>query len=292
MKVEYLKITAALMVFASASAFAGKSVDESWDINANAMISIENIAGSIEIEGWDRSEAHLTGELGNSVDELEISASDSSLQITVNNRNERNVDSTRLRLRVPRGAGIDAIAVSANIDILDLDNERITASSVSGDVVVRATSGRVSIESVSGDVEFNGQTFRISAESVSGDIKLSGISGEVSATTVSGDMELEAGLIESGKFETVSGDMKAVTEVSGNGKLTAESMSGDVTIMLPESQSGTFKAQSFSGRISSDFGAVSHAKHGPGSHLKHVAGNGGSEVRVESFSGNIKLRHD
>jgi DUF4097 and DUF4098 domain-containing protein YvlB len=292
MRVEYLKITAVLMVFVCAPAFAGKSVDESWDISATAMISVENIAGSIEVEGWNRNEAHLTGELGNSVDELEISASASSLQITVNNRNERNVDNTELKLMVPKGANIDATAVSADIDILDLDNEKITASSVSGDVVVRANSGRVSIESVSGDVEFRGQTFRISAESVSGDIKLSGISGEVSATTVSGDMELEAGLIESGKFETVSGDMTAVTEVSGNGKLTAESMSGDVTITLPAFQSGVFKAQSFSGRISSDFGSVSHAKHGPGSHLKYIAGDGGSEVRVESFSGNIKLKHD
>jgi DUF4097 and DUF4098 domain-containing protein YvlB len=292
MKVEYLKITAVLLMLASASAFAGKSVDERWDLDADAMVSIENIAGSIEVRGWDRNEARLTGNLGNSVDELEISASDSSLQITVRNRNERNVDSSQLKLMVPKSASVDATGVSADIDVLGLDNEKLTASSVSGDVVVSASSGRVSIESVSGDVEFSGETPRISAESVSGDIKLSGISGEVSATTVSGDMELEAGVIDSGKFETVSGDMTVVAEVSGNGKLTAESMSGDVTIILPASQRGMFKAQSFSGRISSDFGSVDHAKHGPGSHLKHIAGNGGAEVRVESFSGNIKLEHD
>ena len=67
---------------------------------------------------------------------------------------------------------------------------------------------------------------------------------------------------------------------------------GDVVILLPASQSGLFKAQSFSGRIYTDFGSVDHAKHGPGSHLKHVVGSGGAEVRVESFSGNIKLKHD
>ena len=292
MKVGYLKIMAVLMMLASAPAFAGKSVDESWEIDADATVFIENIAGIIEIHGWDRNEARLTGELGSSVDELEISASGSSLQISVANRNERNVDDTELKLIIPNGASVDATAVSADIMVKGLDNEKLTASSVSGDVEVNASSRRVSIESVSGDVEFSGHTVRVSAESVSGDIKLSGISGEVSATTVSGDMELEAGLIESGKFETVSGDMTVVAEVSDNGKLTAESMSGDVTIILPASQSGVFKSQSFSGRIGTDFGSVDHAKHGPGSHLKHVAGNGGAEVRVESFSGNIKLKHD
>jgi len=287
-----LKLVIALLALTPLLAFAGQMVDERWDIDANATISIENIAGEIVVKGWDRNEAHLTGELGNSVEELEISASGSSLQIEVVNRNERNVDSTDLKLMVPKGANVDVSAVSADVDISGLDNEKLTATSVSGDVEVNASSKRVSIESVSGDVEFSGQAQRISAESVSGDLDLSGISGEISATAVSGDMELQTGPIESARLETVSGDIVVNGEISDNGRLRAESMSGDVVILLPASQSGLFKAQSFSGRIYTDFGSVDHAKHGPGSHLKYAAGNGGAEVRVESFSGNIKLKHD
>ncbi len=287
-----LKLVIALLALAPMSALAGQIVDERWDIDANATISIENVAGEIVVQGWDKNEAHLTGELGKSVEELEIDASNSSLQIEVINRNVRNIDSTDLKLMVPRGASVDISAVSADVDVSGLDNEKLTASSVSGDVEVNASSKRVSIESVSGDVEFEGQTQRISAESVSGDIDLSGIAGDIEATTVSGDMELQADAIENAKLETVSGDITVKGEISGNGKLTAESMSGDVVIIMPASQIGLFKAQSFSGRIYTDFGSVSHAKHGPGSHLKHVEGSGGAEVRVESFSGNIKLKHN
>jgi len=86
--------------------------------------------------------------------------------------------------------------------------------------------------------------------------------------------------------------MTAVAEVSTNGRLSVESMSGDVTIILPASQSGVFKAQSFSGRITTDFGSVEQAKHGPGSHLRYTTGTGGAEVRIESFSGNIKLKQE
>ena len=117
MKVVYLKIAATLLMLAPASVLAGKSVDENWDLDEDAMVSIENIAGSIEIRGWNRNEAHLTGELGNSVEELEVSASDSSLQITVANRNERNIDNTNLVLMVPMGASIDASAVLSLIHI-------------------------------------------------------------------------------------------------------------------------------------------------------------------------------
>lgn len=287
-----LKWAGVLLVMAPLTALAGQSVDKNWDIDAQASISIENIAGEIVIQAWNRNEAQLTGELGNSVEELEIDASNSSLQIRVQNRNERNIDSTELRLMVPKGASIDADSVSADITVSGLENEKLTASSVSGNVEVESESEWVSIESVSGDVDFEGKTRRISAESVSGDIDLSGIAGEISATTVSGDMDLQAGSIESAKLETVSGDIVITGEVSANGRLTAESMSGDVTINLPSSQSGLFKAESFSGRISTDFGSVDHAKHGPGSHLKYKSGSGGAEVRVESFSGNIRIKHD
>jgi len=291
MNVGNLKWAIALAL-APLSTIAGQAVDERWDIDADASISIENIAGEIEVRGWDKNKAHLTGELGNSVEELEISASNSSLQISVMNRNERNIDSTELMLMVPNGASVEASAVSADIEVSNLDNDKLTASSVSGDVEIQATSNWVSIESVSGDVEFSGNTGRISAESVSGDVELSGIWGEIEATTVSGDMGLAAGSIESAKLETVSGDITLTGEISSNGKLRAESMSGDVVIVMPASQSGLFKAQSFSGTIYSGFGSVKHAKHGPGSHLKHKIGNGGAEVRVESFSGNIKLKQE
>lgn len=281
-----------LLVLAPLTALAGQSVDKSWDLDAKASVSIENIAGEIVIQAWNKNEAQLSGELGNSVDELEISASNSSLHIRVQNRNERNIDSTELKLMVPKGASVDAEGVSADITVTGLDNEKLSASSVSGNIEVEASSDWVSIESVSGDVDFDGKTKRISAESVSGDIDLSGISGEIAATTVSGDMELTAGPIESAKLETVSGDILVAGEISSNGRLTAESMSGDVTINLPADQSGLFKAESFSGRISTDFGSVEQAKYGPGSHLKYTSGKDGAEVRVESFSGNIKLIHD
>jgi DUF4097 and DUF4098 domain-containing protein YvlB len=291
MRVENLRWVIASLLLTPLTTIAGQTVDERWDIDADAAISIENIAGEIEIRGWNKNEAQLTGELGDSVDELEISATESSLSIEVMNRNQRNIDDSDLLLMVPLGAAIDASAVSADIDISNMDNEKLSAESVSGDVDVQASSQWVSIESVSGDVEFSGKTARVSAESVSGDIILSGVSGEIEASTVSGDMELMAGLVDSAKFETVSGDTTVTIEVSDSGRLTAESMSGDVVITMPNGQSGLFKAQSFSGVIHSNFGSVEHAKHGPGSHLKHKTGNDGAEIRVESFSGNIKLKH-
>jgi hypothetical protein len=292
MNTEKLKWTCALLALAPMAALAGQSVDESWALDGNASVSIDNVAGEVVVRGWGKDEARLTGELGDSVEELELEADASSLQINVVNRNQRNVDETVLLLMIPEGANISAGGVSADVTVTNLDNRKLTAKTVSGEVEVNAASEWVTVESVSGDVLFDGATPRISAESVSGDIELSGISGQVAASTVSGDVELAAGTVEQAKFETVSGDIDAVLEIATDGKLSAESMSGDVTIILPAGQKGLFKAQSFSGRISTDFGTVARAGHGPGSHLKFSAGKDGAEIRVESFSGNITLKHE
>ena len=285
-----LKWVLVLGVLSPWAALAGEDIERSWDVNAEARITIENTAGKIVIQGWDRNEVQLSGELGKTVRELEVNESSNGLEIIVDNRNERNVDPSELFLKVPVSAVITATGVSADIDITGLDNAKLTASSVSGDVSANANSQWVSLESVSGDITFTGASPRISAESVSGDIELNGISGMVDANTVSGDMELLAGELRGAKLETVSGDILMIAQLSDNGKLGAQSMSGDVTIKLPSSQSGAFKAQSFSGRISTDFGKVSKASHGPGSHLKYSVGEGGAEIKLESFSGNIRLQ--
>lgn len=285
-----LKCVLAIGILTPWLAWAGESIEQSWNVSADAKITIENTAGEIIIQGWDKNEVHLSGELGTSVKKLDVNESANGLQISVDNRNQRNVSPSDLLLKVPKSALIVATGVSADIDISGMDNDKLTANSVSGDVTVSANSEWVSLESVSGDIIFKGASPRVSAESVSGDIELSGISGTVDANTVSGDMLFHAGEVKSAKLETVSGDILMTAELTANGKLGAQTMSGDVTLKLPSAQAGSFRAQSFSGRISTDFGSVSKASHGPGSHLKYSVGEGGAEIKLESFSGNIRIQ--
>jgi hypothetical protein len=120
---------------------------------------------------------------------------------------------------------------------------------------------------------------------------VAGVSGEVVVSTVSGDAVLDAGLIGHGKFETVSGTLELSLQVEDGGRLIVEAMSGDVILSLPATQTGEFRAQSFSGTIKSEFGTVERRGSGPGTHLGHVAGNSGTIIRVESFSGDIRIGH-
>ena len=272
------------------AALAATPIDETRELAPDGTVSVENVAGEITVEGWDRNEVHLTGSLGDNAERLEIDGSTSALRIAVKYpNNTRRIDETTLNLRVPAGASLEIQAVSADVEIAGMDGGRIDASSVSGDVEVDARAERVELQSVSGDIGFSGETRRLSAEAVSGDIVLRGVSGEVELSSVSGNLDLEGGEVTRGRFETVSGSLEASLAVTPGGKVTVESMSGDVTLRVPPGQAGTFEAQTFSGDIRSDFGSVDRSSRGPGSRLNHTAGDGDASIRVESFSGDVRI---
>ena len=281
----------ALALLFPLTGLSGQNLDETHDLASDGHVLVENLAGSVEVTVWDKTEIEIKGELGDDVEEVQISATGNGIQIRVKNKqNVRNIDGTDLYLRVPLAASIEVETVSADIDMDGNAGESILLNTVSGDVEAQASPQRLEIQSVSGEVEFVGSISRSSVETVSGDISLSGMHGEIEISTVSGDVSLIAEKVDRGRFESVSGDMKLDLAINDNGRLASESMSGDLVLRLPAAQQAGFEVQTYSGDIRSDFGESARVSRGPGSALKYREGNNGALIRLESFSGDIQIR--
>jgi len=269
---------------------AGSPIGESRVMPADGLVQVENQAGSIDITVWDKTEVAISGDLGDDVEELEIQETSSGVQIRVHNRkNRRNLDESHLRLQIPVAASLEAESVSADISVQGLNGGSVALNSVSGDQTVEASSGRLEAESVSGDITFRGHASRASVETVSGEIDARGFSGEIRISTVSGDVRLIAAQLERGRFETVSGDLVMELDVTDGGRLNVQSMSGDARLTLPAAQQAEFTAQTYSGDIHSDFGGAKKGGNGPGKTLAFRDGNNGAAIRLESFSGDIRI---
>ena len=61
--------------------YAGQPIDERRSLEAGGNVSVENVAGDINVSVWDRNELHLTGTLDDDVEELEITETASGIQI-------------------------------------------------------------------------------------------------------------------------------------------------------------------------------------------------------------------
>jgi len=274
-----------------AGAMAGETVDTTLPMPADGLVRVENLAGMVELSAWDRAEAQVRGETGNSVEEIIIRETSNGILVEVRNRkHERNIDSTELYLRIPAGARIEAEGVSSDFRVRGNRGDSVDIRTVSGDLEVEAETGRLELNSVSGDIEFVGRADRTTVEAVSGDVTLSGTDGEIKVSTVSGDLSLEGARVARGQFESVSGELRLELALNDEGRLSCDSMSGDVEIRLPADQEAAFSAQSYSGSIRSDFGEVARTSRGPGSSLEAQVGANGARIRLETFSGDIAIR--
>ena len=286
--------TVAILIAASA-AQAERPINVSRPAAADVSISIENLAGSLEIIGSDGTELVITGTLGDDVEELEVEgdARDLSIEVIIpdDERGGARKIAVDLKVLVPRGASLEIEVVSASVDISGVTGE-IEAGSVSGAVTVAGGSTDIEIETVSGAVTVTGGSGSVSAESVSGEIRLEGVAGEIEASTVSGSVRVEAGAVQDVEIESLAGSVYFKGQLGHEGSLEVESHSGNVELFLPAGLEADFELESFSGRIDNGFGPAARRvdRYAPGSSAEFMTGSGSAEVSVQTFSGNIELK--
>lgn len=282
-------------VLAGAATAAERTINETRAVDADAEISIENLAGSIEVTGWDRQEVQITGTLDEKAEKLEISGGGQTLSIEVRYPERRNLNIKRgsvLVVKVPRGCDLDVEAVSADISVADLHGE-ISAESVSGDVTVRGKPSGLEVDTVSGEIDVTVDGIDVSLASVSGDIVAKGVAGDVEAETVSGELEVVAGgPVRELSLESVSGSLLIDAAPGGSARWAISSHSGNVDLALPAGVDADFSIESFSGNIRDGFGheAARTDKFAPGSELNFTQGKGGARIEIETFSGDVVIR--
>ena len=270
---------------------AGQVIDETHEVNADALVTISNIKGKVSIMAGASNQVQITGTLGNGVRELSINGGGDRLDIEVMHpRNSRDVQSTVLRLLVPEGVSVEVETVSADVEVTGVQGEDIEVETVSGDVEVEAEPGRIEVTTVSGDIGIKSESTRTELGSVSGDIDVVGLNGELGVTTVSGELLISTGNLSRAHFESVSGDMEIDASLESQANLSISSLNGDIELFLPEKLSARCEVETFSGNIRSDRGQVNKAEYGQQKSLSFRAGDGSGRIEIESFSGDVRIQ--
>jgi DUF4097 and DUF4098 domain-containing protein YvlB len=286
----------------ASSAWAATPINETRPLSAHGRLEVENLKGSIEVHAWDRNEVKIEGSLGAGVEKLEITGGGDHLSVRVRYPKSGGLgffsgsdksEPSELRLMVPRQAGLEVEAVSADVDVEGMASGEMGVDSVSGDIKVVGAPRRASINSVSGDLDLILNSPQVSSESVSGDIELRGrLGGEVQVETVSGDVQVSGHESSVSRLSgtSVSGDMRIGTGLAQGGRIELESVSGNLTLDLPANLSAQVRGESFSGDLVAPGAQVTRPKHGPGSSFAHRYGNGDGEISIETFSGDARLQ--
>jgi DUF4097 and DUF4098 domain-containing protein YvlB len=266
---------------------------QSVDASDDGLVTISNLAGSVEIKGWSRKQVEVVADLGSGVEELEVERDGNEVNVNVKvPRHSSRRASSDLVVRIPENSSIKVTGVSSDISVNNVHGTQ-RLQSISGDIETEAHAADIDVETVSGDVEIDGDArdMRTAVRSVSGDVELSNLRGEIEAGSVSGEVVIVDSAVSRGSLNTTSGDIVFHAELTGKGRLDVETINGDVDIKLAGKLSAKFDIETFNGDISNCFGPdpVRTSKYAPGRELSFTEGDGDSRVTVRTLNGDLRL---
>jgi DUF4097 and DUF4098 domain-containing protein YvlB len=280
-----LKTAIVLLGLLAWSPFAG-AYQKSIPVKGKVDVTVGTKSGDVKIVGWDRQKVKVEAEddIGKYIlvdgDAIRIGA-DADGKIT------RNI-SANMTVHVPAGSGVNAITISGDLS-LENASGRLKVKTVSGDVKVLACSGHLSLTATSGDIRLENLKDDLSFKTVSGDVVGSNLQGRLlEGKTVSGSITLknvDAGQV---RLKTVSGDITLQGKFAADGSVKISTLSGETSLTLPPEAGFDVSARSRTGSVESDFELKVEES---GEHqLEAKAGSGGTDIDLNSFSGDIQIK--
>jgi len=273
--------------------FAATSVDEHRPANPQGEVEIDNVAGMIDVQGWDKPEVAVTGTIGKDVERVEVTGGGNRTSVRVvlpsgQHWGMRDGEA-HLLVRVPTNSSVSASLVSSDLKISAVRGA-LELRSVSGNIAGEG-GGDVRVNDVSGDIHFTANAAkRIEAKAISGSITLTAGNADIEATTVSGDAHLTLGTVSRARFKTVSGDFSAKMSAAADAQIDGESVSGDIRMEFASEPAAEYEVQTLSGDIENCFGPRPvEPRHGPGKRLTFKTGETSARVHLTSNSGDVRL---
>ena len=275
-----------------------RNVNELQPLKADGEVRIDNLAGSVKVQAWDKNQVQVTGRIGHLVQKLDIQGDANSLDIKVvlpHNVHDNDCGSCAdLEIQVPKGARLEVSTVSADVEASGLSGQ-VQIGTVSGGATLSSQSNHIDLRTVSGDITVVGSAkgAQIGANSVSGTVRLSDVDGSVDAENVSGEIKLVSRRVTSLKMSSTSGDLGFEGELLKGGNYDINNVSGDVRVNVGGSPDARFDISSFSGDIDNSFGpkATRVSKYSPGMELHFSNGSGSATLSARTLSGDIRLQN-
>ena len=223
-----------------------KEVSKTLPFSADGRVSLENINGSVTIEGWDQDEISLhalveaRSQKGLDRTEVLIDATETRLHVETEYKKsgwgDHDGGEVTYTLKVPRQVRLDEI---------ELVNGSLELRGVSGPVRASLVNGRARAENLAGDVEIStvnggmdisfdelGRSQRVSLESVNGSLEMklpNYADAEIDASTVHGRIQNDLGLdVEKGRW--VGSNLRG-TLGNGSAQVSLENVNGSIDIL-------------------------------------------------------------
>ena len=264
------------------------------------LLRIHNLVGAVRVTGWDRDTIAVTGTVGTGEFyfgvgkgsgkmgvELPASVTEGGLESATA---KGQIVPSMLEVRVPRRTRVWVKTASADIEIQDVTGG-LDLYAVDGSIHVRGSPQDLYAESMDGGIDLDITTSSARVRSAGGPVTLRGTIENAVATSVGGTITVSSARLMRGRFESVTGELRYDGAVQRGSSLAFESHAGSIVLMLPADVSADFDVTAFNGEIRNAIARLNPSLGGDlrSKLLEFTAGEGGAQVTVTSFKGNIVI---
>lgn len=282
MRIKTLTVLLLLGAMHASAALAQRSVDQSRPAARDGTVKITNAVGFVVVTGWDGDTVRVTGRLGEVAERLEFTGGERETRIRVVLPPDAHVlEGSRLEVRVPRGSHVAVRTSAADVEVRDVEGG-LDLESVSGSITVVGRPRMVYAESAGGDLLIDAISKVIRARSVDGRVEVRRARGYLEVSTVSGAAEVTGQNVWEGEVTSVTGDITYAGDFDPSGSFYFESHSGAIELRLPGDISADFDVISLKG------GAIENHFASP-RQRSFSAGGGGTQIRIKSFKGKVRI---
>ncbi|HUO67259.1 MAG TPA: DUF4097 family beta strand repeat-containing protein [Gammaproteobacteria bacterium] len=268
--------------------------DRAVDADVRGTVEVRNVAGSVEIQGWDKASVHVSGSTADNVERVDVRRDGNRVTVEVVMRDgsrSRSSEGTQLMIEAPRASALEVSTVSASIAARAIEGEQ-RLQSVSGSIDAEAFASDLNASSVSGAVTVHGHgsVAMTRARAISGSVQLTDIAGQVEAQAVSGSVDVAAIQLDRATLSSISGRVSLSGALGEHARADLTTTSGSLNMTFAGTAAAEYELTTFSGAIDPCFGPpVSEPRNGPQRQHRFREGDSDARVRANSMSGSITL---
>jgi len=192
------------------------------------------------------------------------------------------------RITVPPWLPLELVGREVDAELVGL-GAGVVARSADGDLEVRGLTGAVDLHAVRGDIRVADAEGALRLRTGDGEIDLVRVGGPtVAAETTDGDIRMSRMFAEAVKATTVDGDVTFDGRLVAGGRYELGTHDGDIVVALAADADVRVRATTWDGDLEPGF-PVTIDGFRSGEPTVFTLGDGGSELILSSFSGDVRL---
>jgi DUF4097 and DUF4098 domain-containing protein YvlB len=265
-----------------------QQTDRTVPIQPGTRLEVENFAGEVNIEVWERDDVRVRVEHSER-ETVELEEADRTLRVRgrSSGASPRSFD---YDLTIPAWM---AVAVSGQYTDVYLQGvgAEVSVAVTRGDVDVEGGSGHISLKAVQGEITLRRAKGRVEVMSVNGAVRLSDVAGEITAQATNGSIVLDR--IDSTNIDlyTVNGRVSYDGPIRDGGAYRLVTHNGSIGLTVREDANATIRIRTYNGDFESTFPVrVEGERDRRRGRFTLRLGTGSAGVELESFNGSIRIR--